>query len=150
MKSAHELRVVQALQQAAIDYTFAELQVITDYLIGVLGKTVINTNYQLLKLPEKIKKNHLDDVEGYIAMGLASVSRVEDYINRHPDPRFAEKLTRIFVNKYISLQAEFNEPVSVFNALWDFACNDQVDYNYRSAGLSTLVYFFEKCDVFEK
>jgi hypothetical protein len=150
MKTEHEENVVQALQQGSIDYTFAELQVITTFLAQEIGKAMGNTNYQLLRLPDKIKKNQLTDVQGYIDMGLLSVSRIEDYINRHPDPSFADKLTRIFVDKYIALKREENEPISIFNALWDFACNDQTDYKYRSAGLAILVYSFEKCEVFEK
>lgn len=150
MKEEHEKNVVQALQQGSIDYTFAELKVITDFLIQESGKAAAGTNYQLLRLPDKIKKNQLTDVQGYIDMGLLSVARIEDYLNRHPDSRFADKLTQIFVEKYISFREEESEPISIFNALWDFACNNKVDYGYRSAGLAILVYFFEKCEVFEK
>ena len=150
MKAEHERKVVLALQQGSIDYTFAELQVITDYLISEGGKATGNVNYHLLRLPEKIKKNQLTDVQHYIDMGLLSVSRIEDYLNRHPDLSFADKLTKIFVDKYSALKAEESDPVSIFNALWDYACNNQADYNYRSAGLALLVYFFEKCEVFEK
>jgi len=56
----------------------------------------------------------------------------------------------IFIEKYTALKKEDNEPISIFNALWDFACNYEADYNYRSAGLAIIVYFFEKCEVFEK
>ena len=150
MKSEHEQKVVRALQQGALDYNFAELQVITDYLIQESGKAIGNTNYQLLRLPDKIEKNQLADVQGYIDMGLLSVSRIEDYLNRHPDPRFADKLTKIFVEKYNVIKDEENDPISIFNSLWDFACNNQTEYSYRSAGLAILVYFFEKCEVFEK
>jgi hypothetical protein len=150
MKEAHEKRVVQALQQGSIDYTFAELQVITAFLVREGGKATGSTNYQWLRLPDKIRKNQLADVQGYIDMGLLSVSRIENYLNRHPDPSFADRLTRIFVEKYTALKREEDEPISIFNTLWDFACENQTDYNYRSAGLALLVYFFEKCEVFEK
>jgi hypothetical protein len=150
MKTEHEKKVVHALQQGSIDYTYAELQVITTFLVQEMGKVEGNIDYQLLRLPDKIRKNQLSDVQGYIDMGLLSVSRIEDYLNRHPDPSFADKLTSIFVGEYTSLKCDDNEPISIFNALWDFACDGHVDYKYRSAGLAILVYFFEKCEVFEK
>lgn len=150
MKAEHEKRVVLALQQGSVTYTYAELEVITTYLIRESGKAVAGVDYTLLRLPDKIEKNLLTDVQGYIDTGLLSVSRIEDYLNRHPDPGFADKLTRIFVEKYIALKEEESEPIAIFNVLWDFACNGQADYNYRSAGLAVLVYFFEKCEVFEK
>jgi hypothetical protein len=150
MKTAHEKKVDHALQQGSVDYTFAELQVITAFLIQGSGTAMGTVNYQLLRLPDKIKKNQLTDVQGYIDMGLLSVSRIGAYLNQHPDPRFADRLTSIFVEKYLALREEDTEPISIFNALWDFACNDQTDFIYRSAGLAILVYFFEKCEVFEK
>jgi hypothetical protein len=150
LKTEHEKKVVIALKQGALNYTFAELQVITSFLIQQSGKAAVFANYQLLRLPDKIKRNHLSDVQGYIDTGLLTVSRIEDYLNRHPDPSFSEKLTKIFVEKYIELKKEDNEPISIFNLLWDFACNEQTEYSYRSAGLAILVYFFEKCEVFEK
>jgi hypothetical protein len=150
MKTEHEEKVVRALQQGSADYTFAELQVITGFLIQEMGKAIGIENYTLLRLPDKIKKNKLTEVQGFIDMGLMSVPSIEDYLNRHPDASFADKLTRIFVKKYTALKEAENEPIIIFNALWDFACNEHEDYKYRSAGLAILVYFFEKCEVFEK
>ena len=150
MKAEHEQRVVLALQQGSVNYTYAELEVITSFLAQQSGKAVADSNYRLLHISEKIQKNQLTDVQGYIDMGLLTVSRIEDYLNRHPDSSFADKLTKIFVEKYTALKSVESEPVSVFNGLWDFACNEQADYNCRSAGLALLVYFFEKCEVFEK
>ena len=150
IKAKHESRVIKALQQSAVQYTYAELQVITSFLVQEGGKLAGDINYHLLRLPDKIELNQLAEVQGYIDMGLLSVSRIEDYLNKHPDPSFADKLTSIIVEKYITLKQEDSEPISIFNRLWDFACNDQVEYCYRSAGLAILVYFFEKCEVFEK
>jgi hypothetical protein len=42
-----------------------------------------------------------------------------DYFNRNPDQSFADKLTRIFVEKYTVLTGEENDPVNVFGALWE-------------------------------
>lgn len=150
IKAEHEKNVVKALQQGAIQYTYAELQVITSFLVQESGRTTGDVNFHLLRLPDKIEKNQLTDVQGYIDMGLLSVSRIEEYLNLHPDPSFADKLTSIFVEKYAVLKGEDSDHVSIFNALWDFACNGREDYSYRSAGLAILVYFFEKCEVFEK
>ena len=150
MKAEHEQRVVLALQQGSVSYTYAELEVITSFLIQQSGKATAGANYHLLHISEKIQKNQLADVQGYIDMGLLSVSRIEDYLNRHPDSSFADNLTKIFVEKYTALKSEESDPICIFNGLWDFACNEQDDYNYRSAGLALLVYFFEKCEVFER
>lgn len=76
IKTEHEKRVVRALQQGSIDYTFAELEVIAAFLIRESGKAAGSPNYQLFRLSEKIKKNQLTDVQGYIDMGLLLVSRI--------------------------------------------------------------------------
>jgi hypothetical protein len=150
MKSDHEHRVIQALQKGSLEYTYAELEVITSFLVQEIGKKSRSVNFELLRLQDKIEKNQLVEVQGYIDIGLLSVSSVEYYLNRQPDPSFAGKLTRVFVEKYNDLKRDGNDAISIFNSLWDFACNDQSDYKYRSAGLALLVYFFEKCEVFEK
>jgi hypothetical protein len=150
IKAEHESKVVKALQQGAVQYTYAELQVITSFLAQMSGKAIGDANYHLLRLPDKILKNQLTAVQGFIDMGLLSVSRIGEYLNNHPDPSFADKLTSIFVERYFALKNEDTDPVSIFNALWEFACNGHEDYSYRSAGLAILVYFFEKCEVFEK
>jgi hypothetical protein len=150
LKRKHEQNVMHTLKGASIDYTNVELRAITEYLIRENGKASLKSDYRLLHIPEKITKNQLTEVQGFIDTGLITVARIEDYINRHPDPSFSERLTDVFIKEYVTLKSGGMDSVSIFNALWDYICYGNVDYNNRAAGLALLVYFFEKCEVFEK
>ena len=99
---------------------------------------------------EKIKKNSLQDVQKYITMGLSSNFTIEDYLNRHPDPLLATKLTSIMAQRYHELKASKLDSYEIFDELWTFASGNNSDFSYKAAGLGILTYFFEKCEVFEK
>lgn len=46
--------------------------------------------------------------------------------------------------------AELMSGDELFNGLLDFASLGATDFKQRAAGLTVLVYLFEKCEVFEK
>lgn len=150
LKSKHEAWVVQSLERQSANYTFAELEVLANYLAGNNGTSTLPSDYSLLKIEDKMKKNCLTDVQKYINMGLSSVMIIDDYINRNPDPNFDIRLTSAMSNKYQDLKLQSVEPVDIFYILWDFACGGHSEFNFKAAGLGILVYFFEKCEVFEK
>lgn len=149
LKKEHENWVVQQLEIGSASYTFAELEVLAKYLISnnVGGHS---PNYSILKIDEKMKKNSLESVQCFITMGLSRVESIEEYINRFPDPNFSNSLTEFITTKYKELKADNLDSVTIFNELWDIASGRRSDFNYKAAGLGILVYFFEKCEVFEK
>lgn len=150
LKMSHEKWVIESLGQAGNNYTFAELEVLCKFLVNnnVRGKHTYN--YLLLQIDQKIDKNSLQPVQKYIDMGLSSIGTIEDYLNKNPDPFFATILTSIFSDKYNKLKQQKTDSCEIFYDLWDFACGNKQDFEYRAAGLGILTYFFEKCEVFEK
>lgn len=150
LKEKHEKWVVEQLEQGVISYTFAELEVLANYLIRSYKSTCLSPSYSLLKIDEKIKKNSLQEFQQYITMGLSSSAIIEDYLNRHPDTSFPAKLTTIMAQKYRELKGQNKNSDDIFSELWDFASGNNSEFHYKAAGLGILTYFFEKCEVFEK
>ena len=150
LKEQHEAWVSQSLAVYSANYTYAELEVLTTFLIGKNGFSKSPDDYTLLKIADKMQKNSLNDVQGYINMGLSSVVIIEDYLNRHPDSNFANRLANSMAEKYKELKGQGLEPIDIFYSLWNITCGGQKDFIYEAAGLGILVYFFEKCEVFEK
>lgn len=149
LKAQHEMWVVQQLEAESAKFTFAELEVLAKYLVGS-NSTNNPLDYTILKIDDKIRKNSLESVQHFINMGLSRVGSIEEYINRFPDSQFAGRLTSFISNEYRILKASGLDPIEIFHKLWNIASGSMIDFNYRAAGLGILVYFFEKCEVFEK
>ena len=80
------------------------------------------------------------------------MKQVGDFSSKIPDIDFGEHLKEGFVSK-IYQRLKNVEKLSgdmLFNALFEFATKGCNDFKQRAAGLSVLVYLFEKCEVFEK
>lgn len=150
MKREHENWFRNKLEEGANGFTFAELEVLAKYLMSIGGILNRKPDYDLLAIEKKIDKNSLQDVQNEINISLTKINTVEDYLNRNPDIYFAERLTDIIVQKYLELKNRCADNVEVFKALWDITSGGYTDFNYKAAGLGILVYFFEKCEVFEK
>lgn len=149
LKEQHENWVVQQLERESAAYTFVELEVLAKYLaVNNVGGS--SNNYSVLKIDEKMKKNSLESVQCLITMGLSRVESIEEYINRFPDPNFSSSLTNFMATQYQMLKSQKLDSITIFNELWNIASGKMSDFNYRAAGLGILVYFFEKCEVFEK
>jgi hypothetical protein len=150
LKSEHEKWVINRLEEGANGFTFAELEVLAKHLMGMGNAPNKGTDYRLLAIEEKIKKNSLHAVQTEINMGLTMIETIKDYFNRNPDIYFAERLTNIMSQQYSNLKLRCADSVEIFNILWDITSGNFSDFKYRAAGLGILVYFFEDCEVFEK
>ncbi len=150
VKREHEKWVEDSLKSHIPGITFAELEMVIKYLI--VAPLPIKEKLRFIIPPgEKIEKNKLStEVRNLITIGMIQIKLVENYLNKHPDILFAERLKAGFVNKYIELRDKGWEGDALFYELLDFASNNSIDFKNRTAGLSVLVYFFERCDVFEK
>ena len=150
IKREHEKWVKEQVRINIPDVTFAELEVITKYLISV---SMLESNQKLTIIPpkEKIQKNGLSsEVENLIFMGMIGIEQVKDYLNENPDPDFAGRLRNGFVQKYLELKQGGVAGDELFYELWNFASINSDDFKIRAAGLKILTYFFEICEVFEK
>lgn len=150
IKREHETWVRDSLKSEVVNVSFIELGVVTKYLSS--GQYTPSTSFTVVPPRDKIKKNNLSgEVEALITMGLTQADQVADFIDRCPDVEFGERLKQGFVEQYETLKnTEGLAGDDLFNALLDFASGSSKDFKEKAAGLSVLVYLFEKCEVFEK
>jgi hypothetical protein len=149
IKNEHEKWAEDSLRSHVPEITFAELEVIIKYLTS--AAIPVEDNLTIVPPKEKMKKNNLSPgIGNLITMGLSQVRLVENYLNKHPDIQFAARLKAEFVSKFIDLKHKDFESDSLFYELLDFASNNSMEFKEKSAGLSVLAYFFERCDVFEE
>ena len=150
MKRQHEANVVKHLQEAAPKVGFDEIGTLINYLAQEYEGQKTPTDLTLLKIEEKIAKNSLADMQQYITIGLAMGHQIEDYFNRTPDTNFSTKVTAVVVTKYKELLQQGVSSIDIFMTLWEHVRGRRTEYNFETAALGILVYFFEKCEVFEK
>ena len=150
IKNDHEDWINRLTGQAVVEVTFAELSVVTRYIMS--GQAAINDSLKLIPPKDKIQKNSLSNIiEHQIMMGMIQVKQVADYVNGCPDIEFGDRLSKGFVMEYERLKnTEMMSGDELFNGLLDFASVGAADFKQRAAGLTVLVYLFEKCEVFEK
>lgn len=149
IKEEHEKWVRETLRREEINVTFAELQVITDFLVC----SDIEREEHITVVPprDKIDRNQLSSlIEDYIKIGMLKIKLVKKYIDKNPDVNFGERLKQGFVNKYLELKKSDKDGDELFLDLFTFASNNSTDFKRKAAGLAVLTYFFETCEVFEK
>jgi hypothetical protein len=149
MKKEHRLWVCEQTRKALPNITFAELEVITKYLVANAPK---DDNIKIITPKEKIIKNQLGGAtENQIISGLSRANLVRDYINQSIDSEFGERLKEGFIFEYKRLISKENlKGDELFDTLLNFASNSSSDFKKKAAALAVLTYFFEKCDIFEK
>ena len=149
IKKEHEKWIIDSTKNQVINVTFSELDVVTKYLAS--NQIISESSYVLIPPKEKITKNELSaSTEGLMTMGLTRVKQVGQFIEKSPDIQFGERLTSGFVNEYKNLKNGGLKGDELFTALLEFAGGNDSDFKKRAAGLTVLVYLFEKCEVFEK
>jgi len=150
IKIEHEKWIIESTEKEVINVTFSELNVVTKYLTS--GQFTPSESYTLIPQKKKIKKNELSvTTEQLITMGMTQVRQVGHFIDNCPDVEFGERLKQGFVSEYEKLlNVDGLKGDDLFNALLNFASGGSNDFKNRAAGLSVLVYLFEKCEVFEK
>jgi hypothetical protein len=149
-KEEHEKWILDSTQKEVINVTFAELSVVTNYLAS--ANFVSSSSYTVVPPKQKITKNKLSgEVEKLIIMALTQAEQVGDFISKCIDIDFGKRLKQGFVAEYERLRNEEKiEGDDLFFSLLDFASSKSNDFTKRAAGLTVLVYLFEKCEVFEK
>lgn len=150
IKNLHESWIKESTAKQIMDITFAELNIITKYLVS--NKPIPSDSFTIISPRDKIKKNGLSsEIERLITMGITQVKQVTDFIDKIPDIEFGDRLKQGFVVEYERLRNE-NKIAGddLFYGLFDFASGKSNDFKVRAAGLAVLVYLFEACEVFEK
>jgi hypothetical protein len=150
IKNEHETWVVEQLASRISQVTFAELEVITIYLVSTPVHQC-EENLTVVPPSEKIRKNSLSyDVANLITMGMIGVEQVKEYLNKNLDSEFSERLKNGFVEKYLELKTKNLSGDVIFYHMLDFASNNSSDFSKRAAALTVLTYYFEICEVFER
>ena len=150
IKKEHEEWVDEQLTSSMPQVTFAELEVITKYLVSApLRKS--EENLTVVPPGEKIRKNNLsDEIANLITKGMIGVEQVKEYLNKNLDPEFSERLKNGFVEKYLELKTENLSGDEIFFGMLNFASNNSSDFSKQAAALTVLTYYFEICEVFER
>ena len=99
----------------------------------------------------KLEKNSLgDDEAALLRLGRRRVRLVEEYFSQHHDPSLGDKLAHTFHDQYRILQNAGYEPNEVLLGLQRFAgWGKGTSSRHDVAVLAVLVYFFDRCDIFE-
>ncbi len=150
-KADHERTMQEKTEDALLEVTFVELEIVTKALIESVPATTPDLN--LTPPEEKIKKNDLsNNVRFQISLGLGKSREVGDFIHEISTTvrRFDERLVRGFRAKYDELWSEGLRGDPLFDEMLRFACNGKPDAVIRAAGLAILSHLFETCDVFEQ
>ncbi len=110
-------------------------------------------DFMLTPPAEKIKKNGFSvGIQKLIDIGLLRTHEVETFIvaqsqlyGDYPTQLLGPLLTRYDIFRVDSQSANH-----VFHDLVQFACGNSRDHIKWLAGIVLIVYFFERCDIFEK
>ena len=150
-KSEHEKWIREKLTEELPNIGFTELEMVTKAILS--GSVAPTENLHLISPKEKIKKNSLSaNIEQLILMGMIKSKEVESFLKdvSKTIPDFPEQISNGFVTEYKRLREEGIAADALFEGMWVFSSGGSQDFLKRSAGLSVLVYLFQKCEVFEK
>ncbi len=110
-----------------------------------------------MPVEKKIIKNDLNTtVRRYIKDGLSYVESVDRFLKEiiALDRQMLDKLVFVFKEKYKELFTRGETGNDIFYEMLKYITGSRSKSNFNKetyhAGLALLVYFFEKCDVFEK
>ena len=102
---------------------------------------------------EKMARNGLtEQTANLISIGLIQSRQVEQFVENMSglDRTFVGRLTSGFVNEFRQKAGEGLEGDALFAALQLFSAQGSNELSYQCAGLTVLVYLFERCEVFER
>jgi hypothetical protein len=151
-KTEHEAWIIKSTKNEVINVTFSELDIVTKHLIANQG--IRSDSLTLIPPKAKIAKNGLSNsIEQMILIGMIQVKQVAKFVEQITaiDSDFTNRLINGFVLEYERFQNEECEKGdALFERLLEFSSAGSSNFKQRAAGLSVLVYLFEKCEVFEK
>lgn len=151
-KIDHESKVRAGVEAALANISFAELALATEW-VRALPPPPSGDDLSVIPPAEKIARNELSSESAHVITGaLANVGLVGRFVEDQAmdDPDFPERLKSGFLAEYHQLRQQGVRGDEVFELMCAFSQRGMGKQSQRSAGLTVLVYLFEKCDVFEK
>jgi len=149
-KLDHEKWVAENLIEQMTHITFLELEQVAKALIVSGHET--DSGYTVTPPREKMERNELKHTRHLVTLGLANAKVVEQFVSSFAvtQRNFPEDLKAGFLAEYNARLEEGLRGDSLFEALRAFSSGGSKDFQRQAAGLSVLVYLFEKCEVFQR
>lgn len=152
LKADHEQNVREAVTDAFSGIGFPELEEATQWLEQVNPQPTTDS-FSLIPPEDKLKKNELgNDSRTIVTMGLSVAREVRAFVESaaQTDADFPERLKAGFLEEYYRLRRAGHNGDDLFDLMCRFAQRGFTTQAKKAAGLATLVYLFEACEVFEK
>ena len=151
-KAQHESAHAAASEAALTGIGFEELATATEW-VRTAPLQAEDADLRVIPPREKIVRNELSNqAANVIAGALLNARLVSAFVEDTAldDPDFPERLKSGFLAEYHRLRQQGTRGDELFELMCAFAQRGMRSQAQRSAGLTVLVYLFEKCDVFEK
>ena len=150
-KAEQEARYRDFLAQAMPHITFHELETVTQALVN--GDPTPLSPIAVMPPQDKMERNGLTRQSSRLfSTGLVQVQQVQNFVETMGslDRTFVSRLTSGFINEYRQYRQAGLQGDSLFAAMFDFSTQGRTEYSHQSAGLTVLVYLFERCEVFDR
>lgn len=151
VKSLHEERIERAIKRSLPTITFRELEETLRHIIDNPPLKYDSEDFGLIPIKDKVHKNNLSpQTEQMLKMGMASVSLIDDFLNKNASEDCPEKLRIFFVQKYKNLRRDTDNGDAIFYSLVQAASSDSSNPRHMAAAYGIVAYYFQLCEVFEK
>ena len=151
IKSLHEERIERAIKRSLPTITFRELEETLRHIIDNPPLKYDSEDFGLIPIKDKVHKNSLSlQTEQMLKMGMASVSLIDNFLNKNASEDYPEKLRVFFVQKYKNLRRDTDNGDAIFYSLVQAASSDSSDPRHMAAAYGIVAYYFQLCEVFEK
>lgn len=148
-KTDHERWVADRL--AREEFNTADLESISTWLTD--NDLLPPDDFRLTPPAEKIRKNGFSaGIQKHINIGLQRMHEVEVYMTHRSllDESFPARLLSPLLTQYEIFGSDSQSANHLFHDLVQFACGNSRDHSKWLSGIVLIVYFFERCDIFEK
>lgn len=126
---------------------------IQDVLAHVSASTAPRPGPILPPPANKIDFNELSmEVEELLNLGRHRQHFVSEYLNGVRDAEYGDRLATVFHDKYQAIKLGEPDPDRVFEELLSWVAGNEraSDRAYMFGAYAVLMYFFERCDIFER
>jgi hypothetical protein len=151
-KSFREDEHLRGIYEGYQNLGFVELEQILK-AIPLAEQGASDPDFNLLGIREKIKKNQLSpQAEKLLKFGYQSLNQVDSYIEglASVDTSYPERLKSGFINLYKEIVNTKLQGDALLLALKERIVSNRTDTLLQAAALSVILYYFEKCEIFEK
>lgn len=151
-KAFREAEQSRLITEGFANLSFIELEQILK-AVPLANQSTSDPDFALLGIGAKIKKNRLSGkTEKLLGLGYQSLSQVDDYIQSQSsfDTSYPERLKSGFISLYNEIAKSKMKGDALLLALKERIVSNRTDTLLHAAALAVILYYFEKCEIFEK